>query len=560
MKNTSFLMIVLFLFVTLTSCEKDEIEVLDKSKNSSNYYNSKNVNGEDLDAELKMIQLIKKLENPYTVEAMQNAQQTLIDSGKLINSVEIRTTHHYVRFLPLNDEEMDILEDRFEEEKNELFDFPLDYELSDDGVYYHDPNIPDSLPTWQYTVVPVNWNYPSLEYEVLAELFLFEEEEENIEVLELIEDQSLWLTNNWDDDDERPEGLVTDKRRRKWRPDGYVKALDHQIGRIVPVPGAKVVMRRWFKWAIDYTDNNGYYSSPKMFRKKVNYKIKWVTTRYRIRSWFWGTAWTNGPRQRGAWNVTFTHNLRLFYATVHRAAHDFFYVNPFGLKKPNAKLKIYAKDGCSRSGGVQHHIASLIGGPDIKIWWKDGNCQIKNTLSLYGTTIHEIGHSNQRAHGVNKFIFCSSLIRESWANTVEYAFCQWKYNVFNTNLNLNDTKYRFLDDHITTNFRTFDEYPFTRIANYRSGYEYSPLFIDLMDNDYNNSGLTVGPSYVYSTMNEYVSGYTLRQLELAVANKGWSANANDNMDHIRDYLRNNYGNPTENNIEPYFKAYYRPHF
>ena len=439
------------------------------------------------DAEAKPIELGKQLENPYTVEALEAAQRKLVKAGILTEQLNIRTTHRYVRFLPANEEEFDQLVQRTEKEEIELFDFPLDYELSEEGVYFQDPTLPDSTHTWQYTVVPVDYSFPRIKYEMLADLFLMDEEDPNLNLYEVIEDQSLKMTDNWDTEDPLNVGTTPNPntRAQKWRPEGTIFAMDHQLGYPVPVKGAKVVMRRWFKWSRDFTDANGYFRSPKKFRKKVRYRIKWVTPKYRIRSGFWAPAWTTGPKKKGRWDVTFTGGLRLFYATVHAAAQDFFYDDPFGLSKPNPfpKIKIFAKDGCGT--GVNHHIASIIGGPDIKIYRKTPgpSCIEKNTFRVYSTTIHELGHSNQRSLGVNKFIFCSKMVRESWADAVEWAFVTYKYKTQSTDLNLMDTKHPYLFNSTTTSMTTFPiEFPFARIRNAERGFPYSPLFIDMMDN------------------------------------------------------------------------------
>ncbi len=64
--------------------------------------------------------------------------------------IDIETTHYYVRFLPVDTVEVAILES---DTILELWDHPLLFEIEQVGNWYHDPSIPDSLPTWQYTVV-----------------------------------------------------------------------------------------------------------------------------------------------------------------------------------------------------------------------------------------------------------------------------------------------------------------------------------------------------------------------------------------------------------------------
>ena len=55
----------------------------------------------------------------------------------------------------------------------EIFDTPVDYQIDYEGDYYHDPSIPDSLPTWQYAVVPPNFVFPSgIQHETLAQIHI----------------------------------------------------------------------------------------------------------------------------------------------------------------------------------------------------------------------------------------------------------------------------------------------------------------------------------------------------------------------------------------------------
>ena len=64
----------------------------------------------------------------------------------------------------------------------ELFNYPLDFEIEKVGHWYHDPAIPDHLPTYQYTVVDRDFQFSdTLKYEILAELFLPEELEDDAE-------------------------------------------------------------------------------------------------------------------------------------------------------------------------------------------------------------------------------------------------------------------------------------------------------------------------------------------------------------------------------------------
>jgi len=153
--------VFLALLIAMSGCEKDNIndEPITEPKESQFYEG--------------MIQLGKKLENPYTVENMRKAYNNIKDDSQLksanITESDIEVTHLYVRFLPKSDRDYAKL---LNDTTLILFDYPLDYELKEGGTYYHDPEIPDSCYTWKYCSVKKGYNFPNLEYEIIEELFL----------------------------------------------------------------------------------------------------------------------------------------------------------------------------------------------------------------------------------------------------------------------------------------------------------------------------------------------------------------------------------------------------
>jgi hypothetical protein len=398
-------------------------------------------------------------------------------------------------------------------------------------------------------VVPVNYNLPNVPHEKLANLFLYNENKENTEIEEFIEDISLFLTGNWDNEDPFPD-FQKSLKAAKWRPKGTIEAQDHQLGQLVPVKGVKVSMRNWFKYSLDYTDQNGYYESSKEFKKKVQYKIKWVTPNYRIRSGFYGVAWTVGPKQRNDWNVSLTQNLRHFYASIHIAAHDFYSNNSFGLKKPNPtpKLKIAALDQCGEVFGTNLHFASILGGPDIRVFRKGSTCLVKNSLSIYSTTIHELGHSSHRATHFWSYIFKNTdFTRESWARCIQWAFVMEKY--YPNTLYSVPTKKLFLTTATSTTI--FDETEALGVGfNFNLGAtDYTTFFIDLIDRDETNS---INVNY---PLEDRVENYTLGELQNALTATGWKYDTPKNINAIRNYLKNNYSNPSEIYLDKYVEPY-----
>lgn len=87
----------------------------------------------------------------------------------------INTTHLYVRFKPATVEQFVTLE---ESEDLELQDFPMDFEIIQDGDYYQDTLQGTEDFQWMYTVVPVGYNFPfGIQKEIIEYLYLPEDNE-----------------------------------------------------------------------------------------------------------------------------------------------------------------------------------------------------------------------------------------------------------------------------------------------------------------------------------------------------------------------------------------------
>jgi hypothetical protein len=173
----------------------------------------------------------EKLENPYSLENMQIAHDNLMAENKLKSKIKIEPTHLYVRFRPKNMQELDMLT---RDTTIDVFDYPLDVEIKQRGTYYHDPSISNKEITWQYTVVPVNYVFPKVQYQKLAELYLPEEEGELQELKSAsidyfdwlkLEDEALRITGNQDEPDAN--GITL--KSSSWRPAGTIKVWDDII-------------------------------------------------------------------------------------------------------------------------------------------------------------------------------------------------------------------------------------------------------------------------------------------------------------------------------------------
>lgn len=301
--------------ILFTSCEKSDTDNELQVTNNSTVVD--NVN-----RPVRPIVLGKHLKNPYSVENMRIALDSLLankDSlnGSMrapgaLNDFEINTTDLYIRYLPKDSAEYRTL---MNDTTLTLFDFPLDYELKQVGEYYKDPTVTGEY-TWLYTRVPVGYTpHEGIKYEVLEELFILEhspyytvesETDENgmqraksvagrntNEALRVLQTVSLYLTGNLTQDSKDKNTYTNDvsgMQKAKtyvtirifgktivlatlYYPSGYMKVNSYhtmnEYGDVtpsskitdVPLKGIKMQFLTWFEWSYAYTDEYGYYKS-----------------------------------------------------------------------------------------------------------------------------------------------------------------------------------------------------------------------------------------------------------------------------------------------------------
>ena len=106
--------------------------------------------------------------NPYTIANMRQAYNNLGYSA-----LPVTATNLYVRFLPNSVDQLSVLDSALDAQSLEMFDAPMDYDVLQEGDYYQDPSIPDTSITWQYAVVPTNFQPPSgITYQILSQIHI----------------------------------------------------------------------------------------------------------------------------------------------------------------------------------------------------------------------------------------------------------------------------------------------------------------------------------------------------------------------------------------------------
>lgn len=378
----------------------------------------------------EMITLGKQLQNPYATEVMQ---QAAVNIGARVN---IETTHLYVKFSPKTIEE---LEQLYADSTLTLFSYPLDREIEGDGSYYRDPDLPDNQPAYQYTAVPVNYEFPKVvQYEVIEELYHPEEEADNgrglsEEVINQLEDEAYRITGNLEKD-VQSENSKTAIFRSKWRPAGRITYNDLALGRVVPLVGAEVRARKFTIFHKGITDANGRFSCDGRFRDRANYSIAWERYQFIImtrKGVLGALAILNGPKRRGDWNHQINSGGRDYYrATIFRAAYHYYYQNIRGLRRPpsNGLLKTQMSIAASyerNDGSLGNHGAwrRVVGVPRIIIY----NPHTRTTDQIYATTIHELAHASHWGMDRSDFNDTETQVKESWVRGVQWSLTTQTY-------------------------------------------------------------------------------------------------------------------------------------
>lgn len=212
-----------------------------------------------------MIVLGERLDDPYTVENMAEAVQSLYPTKAGICVIE--ATDLYVRFLPASQQEYDLLESL----GLEMTDHPLDYRIVREGDYYRDPGIAEDEITWQYCVVDKDFDFPQgIRHEIIDRCYISEHDTKadpwGID-WDAVERESYRLTGNSD--------LIAENTKSGTGcPEGRITILDKDYDdEPVGVAGVRVSCNSFVKFANAYTDDEGYYKMTRSFSSNVRYRL-----------------------------------------------------------------------------------------------------------------------------------------------------------------------------------------------------------------------------------------------------------------------------------------------
>ena len=213
-----------------------------------------------------MLVLGEQLEDPYSVVNITKALASVHPASSGRGTIE--PTDYYVRFLPKNEAQLNALTDL----GLELLDHPLDYRIVREGDWYHDPEVPEGDFTWQYTVVPVDFEFPEgILFEKLDDCYLSDHDPatkgDGIDWDE-VEREAFRLTGNAD--------LLEPSTRvfESAVPEGRIAIYDPDLGEEpIGVKGVKVSCNSFVKFASCFTDEEGNYHMSKSFSSKVRMRL-----------------------------------------------------------------------------------------------------------------------------------------------------------------------------------------------------------------------------------------------------------------------------------------------
>ena len=371
------------------------------------------------------IVLGERLNNPYSVQNMQAAYNQVRSTRGAMDDFTLQPNLLYVRFLPKDSADVAFLQ----ECGLELFDYPLDYDIVVMGNSYHDPSLPDTAFTWQYTCVKPDFIFPDMTYEVIEECFVPDDETSNTRAaFDWDEVEETAMQNAGLPDKYLSTGTSTTRAAAKVQPKGKFQVYD-ESKKLYPIEGVKVRCNHLVNISTTYTKADGTYVIPKSFSHNPNYSLIYESTKGFV---IWGNLSVLAPADQrfGSQDKSgLSKNIKTTddgwkWAVINVAACDYYReCIADGIKLPPDNLKIMslgflkassapmlrrlkglsvasglatallAGEGISGSIAIELQSAFLIARPDITIGTKEG----LTFDQIYYATYHELNHASHFA-------------------------------------------------------------------------------------------------------------------------------------------------------------------
>ncbi|MBQ9661467.1 MAG: hypothetical protein IJV37_09490 [Bacteroidales bacterium] len=357
----------------------------------------------------EMIVLGDQLDDPYSVDNMTEALASVYPTKA--GRVVLPATDLYVRFLPADEREYDILTDL----GLALVDHPVDYEILREGDYYHDPALEEDRITWQYAVVPADFDFPAgIRYELLERCYIPRDGTKSDDGVdwEAVEREAFRLTGN--------AGLLQPATKgESGTPAGRITIVDRALGgEPEGVRGVRVSCNTFVKFAHAYTDADGNYRMTRSFTSNPRYRLVFNnSTGFSIGFNLLlipasvSTLGKNAPTGLDA-EITEQSDRKLFSrCVVNNAGYDYYKRCKEGtptVKTPPANLRLWLFQGLESSCAVMLQQGVLIDGSKlaeflgeftflVKIFLPDITLGLKGKetyAEIYAEALHEFAHAS----------------------------------------------------------------------------------------------------------------------------------------------------------------------
>ena len=389
--------------LVLASCSKEEGSPSEIRPESTRERNEVVAHG--------AMELGERLENPYSLRNVRDALTALYPTR---SASDVVANALYVRFLPADMEEYSTLEGL----GVEMFDHPLDREILVDGDYYHDPSVPEGRITWQYAVVPPDFQFPpEIRREIIEDCYIPDDDGETRSIQDVdwdaVERKAFEATGN---------GRLLAPRTRakskaKTKPSGKICIKDVKLGRNAGLSCVKMVANVFVKVSTVYTDEQGKYTFPAKFSARPRYSIcfqnKLGFTIGLNLVLVPASVSALGKDDPNGIDVTIDSgsDMTLFRrCAVNNAAYDYFKkCSSLGISAPPKNLRFWIMNILRPSCALMMHhgaildtklVSNYLGtfaavvrvfAPDIVIGSRDKNGKYDE---LYTTAIHELAHAS----------------------------------------------------------------------------------------------------------------------------------------------------------------------
>lgn len=392
--------------------------------------------------------------NPYSLDNIQNAyREVRVAAGQSAASTPtLKATHKYVKFLPQDTIQMHTLRDSL---RLTLFPYPLDIELTTEQMDYYRRN-KEGLYGWQYTVVPVDFQFPSgIERNELGNLYIQKRTqggwgtpEPNATEegpLRIIGGQSNQIPDSqWDNVLKQAminAGYLTGSTLpQTWTAKAKITYTDDKpLGNTTfPLENVKVIARNFTDIQCEgYTDAAGETPELGEFRYPIYYEVRFEGPEWILKDGEYDAAVINVNKQKGPLNLSITadNERTSAFAAVHLGMNYIFH-RQSEIAVPDYRnlynVAVLWDDYCHTDDYMGVFYGSRNNGNDIKIWGKKGENQEEERYEMTSITLHEVVHASHYSNVMTVYnsyepYFSDKMLKESYARAGQYYFINQLY-------------------------------------------------------------------------------------------------------------------------------------